>query len=188
MEPEDKVKKKKKNTGILIIGTVFVAIIIILLIFLMQGKTTTSGNYPENMSDEALSCEANNIDYPIFTYDNAIKKEAKVNILFSKDKIKSISLSYSLYYNDEEKIIGSEAHNHAAMNISFGKNSMGADALNANYAKLEDKMRMSLYASGSDITTITLKYFLINTESIPDKITDYEDIYKDKGFKCETSK
>ena len=87
MEPEDKVanignnrkkhnKKKTKNTGgAIIIGIVFVAVIILLLIFLLQGKTTTSGNYPDNVSDKALSCIATNIDYPFFVYDNSYKKE-----------------------------------------------------------------------------------------------------------------
>ena len=181
-------EEKKNNNGVIIGVIIFVIIIIGLIIFfLTQGSSTTTGNYPDNVSDKSLTCTATNIDYPFFAYDKSNKKEAEINVLFSKDKLRSISLAYSLYYDNAQDIVGSEAHNHAAMNISFGEYHLGADAFNANYAKLEDRMRMSLYASGSDITTTALRYFLINTESVPEKITIFQNIYQNKGFKCETS-
>lgn len=180
-------KKRKKNSAT-IIGIILAAIIIVLSILLLNGKTTTTGSYPDDISDESLTCTAENIDYPFFAYDNAIKKEAEINVLFSRDKLKSIALTYSLYYNNAQSITGSEAHNHAAMNISFGKNSMGADALNANYAKLEDRMRMNLYASGNEISNITLRYFFITTDNIPENVTTFKNIYQGIGFKCENNR
>lgn len=180
--------KRNLKISAIIIGIILAVIIIVLFILLLNGKTTTTGNYPDNVSDESLTCTANNIKYPFFTYDNATKKEAEINILFSRDKLKSIALTYSLYYDNQQSITGSEAHNHAAMNISFGKNGMGADALNANYAKLENRMRMSLYANGNEISNISLQYFFITTNSIPENVAAFKNIYQGIGFKCESNK
>lgn len=190
MDKEEKVKKNNKSNYEIIIGTVvFVAIIVgAIIFFLTQGSNITTGGYPDNVSDESLICTATDINYPVFTYDNSTKKEVKINILASEDKVKSISLIYSLYYNDMQSIKGSEAHNHAAMNTSFGKNNLSADSFNANYARLEDRMRMSLYVSGSDITTTALKYFFINAENVPENIATYKNIYKDNGFNCEANR
>lgn len=182
-------KKNKRATSIMITVTILAAVIIILLIFLMQGSTTTTGNYPDNVSNKSLTCTTENIDYPFFTYDNAIKKTTEINILFSKDKLKSIALIYSLYYNDSRNIIGSEAHNHAAMNESFGANSLNADAYNAQYAKLEDRMQMNLYATSNQVNSLALKYFLIDASDdyIPSTIANYKTIYESNGMKCTES-
>ena len=181
-------EKKNKSGGAIIIGTIFVAIIILLLVFSLQGKTTTTGDYPENVSDKSLVCTGNDIEYPIFTYDKSNKKELEISLLFTRDKIRSIALRYSLYYNDTIDITGSEAHNHAAMNISFGKDGMGADALNATYARLDNRMQMNLYATNDQIDSTALKYFLINSDGdyIPNTIDNFKAIYENKGLACET--
>lgn len=181
--------KKNKATSIMIIATILAAIIIVLLTLLLSGKTTTTGNYPDNENNKSLTCVSNDINYPIFTYDNSTKKEAKINILFSKDSIRSIALTYSLYYGDATSIIASEAHNHAAMNISFGANNLGTDALNAKYAKLENRMQMNLYATNSEINNVALRYFLINIDNdpTPDTVSSYKAIYEDEGMNCEES-
>ena len=186
MEPEAKVKKKnKKNTGILIIGTVFVAIIIILLIFLMQGKTTTSGNYPENVSSHSMTCVVNNVEYPFFTYDKSDSQSTTINMIFSNNKIKNISLIHVMNYSSEEMITGSEAFNHAAMNKSFGS-ALGPDALGARYSKLDNAMKMSLFADNSEITDISAKYFLIDLDNANSRgMDDYKKNYESKKFDCQ---
>lgn len=191
-ENNNKSKKKKSNTGIIVCLIVFIiAILGLILFFLTRGKTTTSGNYPDNVSDESLVCSGENIDYPFFTYDNAIKKTAEIKALFSNNELKSIALTYSLYYNDVQSITASEAHNHAAMNKSFGEIGLNkADAYNAKYAKMEDRMQMSLYASGSEIDDTALKYFFIDTNhgETPNTVADVKAVYEEKGLQCEEVK
>ena len=192
MEPEkkDKNKKNSRTTSIIIMVTILAAVIIVLLIFLMQGSTTTTGNYPENLSDKSLSCEAEGKDYPFYTYDNAIKKITKVDVLFSQDKMKSIALTYNLYYNDVTSITTSEAHNHAAMNKSFAADGLKvADAYNAKYARMEDRMQLNLYTTASDFDNIAKKYFLIDKDTeIPTDMAGFENVYKKAGMKCEIVK
>lgn len=190
-EYNNKSKKKRNNIGITICLIVFIVTILgLVLFFSTRGKTTTSGNYPDNVSDESLTCSGENIDYPFFTYDNAIKKTAEIKALFSNNELKSIALTYSLYYNDAQSITASEAHSHAAMNKSFGEIGLNkADAYNAKYAKMEDRMQMNLYTTANDFNNTAKRYFLFETdEELPDTIEGYQAVYKTKGLNCKIIK
>ena len=175
---------KVKKTS-LIIFLLLLCISGMIAVFLCQGKTTTTGNYPDNISDEALSCSMNNVDYPFFAYDYSTKKETTVKMLFAKNTIKSISLTHNLYYDDAQKISGSESYNHGVMNLSFASNGLEHDALNAKYASLSDRMQFTLYATSSDLNATTLKYFLIDTGEIFTEKTQFQNFYQGKGFSCE---
>ena len=174
----------KKKAGI-VVG-VALAALVALLVVQMHGTTTVVGEYPEAITDTALSCTHSSMSYPIFTYDRSDSKSTKVNVLFHGETVKSISLTHSLYYSDESYVTGSEAHNHAAMNIDFGKYGLGADAFNANYARLSDRMTMTLYTS--DIDTDAAKYFLITINddgALPQTLAEYQRNYSNQGFECE---
>ena len=180
-----KAKKSKNTNSAIIIGTIFAAIIIVLLILLMRGTTTTTGTYPNNVSGTALNCVKKNYLYPFFRYDKSNDKEIKINAIFSQDKLNSISLINTLHYTAESDIIGSEAHNHAAMNKSFGA-ALGPDALGASYAKLTDAMKMSLFAKQDDVNAESARFFLINTDGdFPQTLADYRQNYEKQGFSCE---
>ena len=161
------------------------AIIILLLVFSLQGKTTTTGNYPDNISDHSMTCVVNNRKYPFFTYDKSDSQSTTINMIFNNDEIKNISLIHVMNYSSEEMITGSEAFNHAAMNKSFGS-ALGPDALGARYSKLDNAMKMSLFANNSDITDISAKYFLMDLDNANSRgINDYKKNYESKGFDCQ---
>lgn len=183
---ENKTIKKKQNNKVAIVIVLLVVLLGVGILFLTQGSTTT-GQYPEDVRSESLTCVKDNIDYPFFAYDNATKKTAKIDIVFNQDKMKSIALTYSLYYNDSNSITASEAHNHAAMNKSFAASGLEADALDATYSKLKDRMQMTLYANqNSDIAN--LKYFLIDRDITDYNLNSYKDYYISLGFNCDNIK
>lgn len=178
-------QKKCFNGGV--VGVIVFAVIIIGAILLFaQGSTTTTGSYPDNVSDDSLTCTGENINYSFFTYDNATKKSMEIDAIFSKNELKSIALIYNLYYNDAQNITASEAHNHAAMNTSFGKSGLSANAYNAKYARLKDRMQMSLYATSAEIDSTALRYFFVETdyEKKPNTIEEYKAIFEKKGLNC----
>ena len=181
-------EKGKKSTNKVAAAVIFgcLAVLVVILFLLMRGKTVTVGQYPDPVSSVGVSCVNTGNKYPIFTYDSADKRETTVSMIFGGEKLASISLMHKLYYSSESLITGSEAHNHAAMNIDFGKNHLGADALGANYARLSDGMKMSLYAKADSITSVSAKYFLINfDEYLPETIEEFTKNYTAQGFTCE---
>lgn len=176
------------KTKRLVIVTSLVAVLILVaaaLIVMLQGDVKTIGSHPSDVKGEALICEDHSISYPVFTYDEARSKDLKITADFYDKKLNAISLTYTLYYDDAAKINASEAHNHAAMNIDFGHSGFTADSFDANYSKLQDSMRMVLYANGSDFSLKSAKYFMINVkEELPVTIDEFQSIYKDEGFSC----
>ena len=162
--------------------------IVILLIFLMRGKTTVTGQYLDDVKNVSLSCEGVGLPYPIFTYDNSSQKKAKLNLIFSRDELKSISLVYNLSYSSLNSSTASKAHNHAAMNISFGKDGLNADNYSAVYSESETGLQMSLYATGSDLkSSVFKKYFFLEGDTIANSPDTYQRAYESRGFTCKTN-
>ena len=185
MEKEITKKSSKSTNSIFAIVAVVcgLACLVILLVILLRGETTISGTYPDDVSDESLVCSAEGVSYPFFRYDNSIGKKAEVRLIFSHDSLSSISLMYSLYYNDATSITGSEAHNHAAMNESFSASGLGvSDAYNAKYARMEDRMQMNLYVTRKDFDEVARKYFFAT--GYAETVSDYKSLYENQGFRC----
>lgn len=179
--------KTKKIIGIIFVIVVSVACIITLII-LLHGETKTSGQNSTNTKSKSLICESQTVKYPFFDYDNSTAKNLKITANFYNNKINAISLAYTLYYDDARQIALSESSNHADMNISFGKDNLGADAFNAHYAKMEDSMKMNLYIEFDKLNLATAKYFMVEPKdqtSLPVSLSEYQENYKKQGLNCE---
>jgi len=156
------------------------------LIFLMRGETTVTGSYPDDVKDRTLTCEKSGLDYPFFSYPADNGEHTKVNVIFHVETLRTISLVQTLYYSNADSPRGSEAHNHAAMNTVFGKNGLSSDALGAKYARFDDKMTMSLFASADEFNSATAKFFLLS-DSIPTSSDGFKKAYENLGFSCSVS-
>ncbi|MBR0424429.1 hypothetical protein IJI79_02955 [Candidatus Saccharibacteria bacterium] len=181
--------RKKIITIALIVVTI--AATVIALIFAMQGSIKTTGTHPDDIKGVTLTCESHSIKYPIFAYDEAKSRDLKITMNFYEDRFSAASLSYALYYDTEEQITSSEAHNHAAMNIDFGKSGLKADAFSANYSKIDGAMKMILYVKANEYDKNAAKYFMINVdrdENLPKTISEFRNFYKSQGFSCSTTK
>lgn len=160
------------------------AAIVLIIMFLLRGETTVTNSDPETVNRTTVSCEVTDLEYPFFRYDNSTKKTTKVTFLFNDDKFKTISLAQTMHYDDSDSVRGSEAQNHAAMNISFGENGLDADAFSASYSMQDDKMIMTLYATGEDFDTNTSKYFLARNYSSRSTLDGLKKNYTEQGFTC----
>ena len=180
-------KTKKIIIAVLALGVLTACLAI--LIIKMQGETKTTGSYPDKETSRSLICESQDKEYPFFTQNESKAKNLKIAANFYNNKISAISLTYILYYDSESQIVSSEAHNHAAMNIDFGKSGLSADALDANYSKMTDSLKMILYVNENDFNVTTAKYFLIDVKEkrdLPNTLTDFEKYYKTQGLSCST--
>lgn len=184
----DKDEKRMKRKWVIVVGIVLLLLgIAIWLYYLMQGKTTTTGNYPEDVKSITLACEAKDMLYPIYSHDNSKEKEINVRIAFTNDKMSSMSLTSKLYYEDDRSAELSETYNHGSMNKKFGADGLGADAFSANYSKTNNKMIMTLYMTSGEYNSVSGKYFLINDVKKDAPISEFEDNYESQGFTCEVA-
>ena len=180
-------KKKKKSSWMVTVGIVLLLVATMaFVLFLMNGQTTLMGEFEGKKISETLVCEQEGISYPIFNYDYADSRSLKINVVFESQKLSSISLIYKLDYSTEEAMRQSESLNHAAMNLSFYDDGLGADALNAKYSFLDNSLQMSIYAKRSDLSQKVLKYFMLGEIYDLNKMDEKKitEIYIDAGLDC----
>ncbi len=183
--------EKKEHKGVpvwvlvIVVAVVVIGIFVAILIRSMIGETTTGGGSEGMVSTQNLICERSGMIYPVFTYDNSDSKILKINVVFTNDKLSTISLSNRLSYETKDQAEASEANNHAAMNKSFGAR-YGADAFNAVYSIVNSDFMMTLYASSADLNSDSAKYFLLETNSgrVPSSQKEVQKALADKGVKC----
>lgn len=171
-------------TGVLLI----VVAVVCLLISLTNGKTTIVNTYDNAKGRDSVVCESNITTYPLFSYDNSDSKTIKINAVFDSDRLISISLVYKLKYSNQSEIRKSESVNHGALNISLQNEGFNPDAFEAKYSKLEDGLQLSLFASGDEISSKALKYFMLDGLTPSYTQEDFRDIYVSQGFNCEIRK
>ena len=189
-KPEGPAKEKKRGKKShkvlrLVCFLLFFLIIVLIIIWLLRGKTTKTTEKIPNIETESVYCSSDSFTYPLFRYDEAKSRNLEVKMVFSEEKLKTITLEYSLFYNSKELIEASEAHNHAEMNINFAKSGLNPDSYNAKYTILSDQMRMSLYANSSNFDETAKLYFLIKTEGdFPTDESTLSRNYESQGFTC----
>lgn len=161
----------------------FFGIAALIIASLLSQQQFNSGGNVGTVQVKSLTCTIDNYLYPFLSYDNAEKKELKIVATFSEDTLKSIFLQQSLKYSDTELTIQSEGSNHAAMNMLFAEDGLGADALGANYSIVDNTLFFGLYGLYEEMRPTDMKYFLL------DKIKNYEYIdikgaYESLGMTC----
>lgn len=168
----------------MVVGIALIAIAIItFLAFLMHGEVKVDGAYSGLKETQSMTCNVDGMRYPFFRYDNSIDKKTFINIIFNDDALESISLVYTLNYSNNEDIRASEAENHGAMNLRFQAEGLGPDALGAKYACLSSEMKMSLYATKSEVNAKTDKYFYLN-DIDGYTLSSIQKAYERLGFDC----
>lgn len=182
-------KPFKTSNAFFLFGTILIIVAILLTFwFFLQGKTTVSGNFPENEKNEILICSTDGKEYPFFRYQRASNTTTEVNIIFKDGSLNALALKQFSYYDTPSMAIDSWNQNHAAMGTSFGKNGMSGDALSASYFKENNLMRMTLYASLNEINTTSATYFLIKDFSLSTTSDEFAKYYEEMGFNCKLNK
>lgn len=177
--------RNQKSSWLMLLGSILVIVALILVIwFFLRGKTTISGSTPGISKDNSMSCTISDQEYPFFRDNNAEKTETKIIALFDDANFKSISLLYTLYFNNNEQVKNSEANNHAAMNIHYGEDGLLADALYSAYSMQEKKLTFSISAGTNDFNTTTSKYFLASGYGRNVNFDTLLHNYVRQGFNC----
>ena len=176
-------KKSKKNWYILMLILGVVLLIVLIVWLLMKGDMKTTGNYPDDITPESLKCVKKNVAYKIFTHDDPTVAEVRINAVFTKGKLDSISLVHRTAYRDEEVARTRSDSHEGDMNFSFTDSGMKQFALNATYTLDENVAQMSLYARADEVDSASIKYFML--DNLPENLTGYKRGYTSQGFTCE---
>ena len=169
--------------------SLFISIIVIVIIWLLHGKTTTSGQYPENVKNEYLDCISNNTIYSKVGNIDSDEKELKATMVFlGKEELSSISIKYTLSFTDKtaasyaEPIVNTRFHENIAKVIDQ------YSAYNNKVTLLDDTIVVTLHASKTDLKDdLAKEFFLIPKTKAPTTLPDYREIFETQGFACKAS-
>lgn len=189
-QPAKKTKKSNKMSWMVTIGlSLMLTAVVLLVCFFLQGETKVTESQKTVETSQTLICEVSNQIYPIFSYDNAREKDLKINVKLADDKLNSISLIYTLYYDNTKGLTDSENLNRAAIGKSFGEDGLAHDALGASFSKGSDLLQFSLYATANEITNTTAKYFALDKLIGQNEYTKstLQKTYTNKGLRCTTN-
>lgn len=163
---------------------------ILVIIFFSREEARVTKEWSVTKSTETITCESNEVVYPIYKYNNTNNRFLKIITTFTNDALDNISLTYQLKYNDLALAEKSDAENQAAMNISFGADSLGAFAFDAKYSNVDGLFQMTLYAKSEKLDDRALKYFMLDglDNGEVDAKTYTRDsilkVYSDRGLNC----
>lgn len=188
MEQEAQKTKKKKKSKTDWLGSIGLTLILtavaLLVWFFLNGQTKVTGEPTGVTQNSSLSCTVEGVKYPIFTIDGADEKKTEVKVMFNGEKMQSISLTQTMYYDSVDKAKTSANHNSAAMDVAFGNSGLSADAFNAHYTAREDKMVMTLYAEAEEYNEVAAKYFRANGTSKRSSIDEFTKALNSQGLSC----
>ena len=188
-EPKKKSEKKDHRVLKLLGFLLFLLIIILIIIWLLRGKTVISGNYPENVRNESLTCTATALTPPKIDSIDSTSKELKINAIFKEtSELKSISFVYTLQYSSDDEAYKAEAKSHAFFNKALAASGYSVSKFNNKFARYDDRLIISLYAEKNTIDPISAPYFMIalndDGEVGLESIEDFRKNYEAQGFIC----
>ncbi len=181
---EEKKKKSVSTWPIVIMIMVALVLVATVLIIQMQGTTTTSGSFPEPQSTDSLTCTNNSEVLSILEPRNALSKSTKVVATFSRDKMESISVNYSLKYSTATDTRDSENVNHVKMNQSTQNAGLGPDIFNLHISNLSDGLEIRMFAEVDDITNVSAKYLMLEQANGSYSKSSVKNNYVSQGFNC----
>ena len=176
----------------LVIFLLFLIIIILIILWLLRGRTTISGQYPENVKNESLVCSSNSLIPPKMTYLDSSEKEVKISAIFrGGTELKSLFLVYSLAFESGDAAYAAEAKSHAKFNESLYTLNYKVDKFDNKFARYENNLSITLNISKSELDEASAPFFMLTPDDhlkiTQETLSDFKQIYEAQGFKCEST-
>ena len=172
----------KNPIALKIIGLgLFAVAFIFVIAFFIRGQVTIDGDFPENQVSESLSCERQDTGYFLFNDTRILEDATNLTLIFDKQNLRLASLIYTAFTENATTAQNVEAAIMSELNTNFGTE-FGFNGLGANFTSSENKIRMSLTATTSEMGSNGKKYFLI--DGIQDQKDKYYEELTRRGFNC----
>lgn len=190
-EIEDKGEKDHRVRN-LIIFIILIFLIVLIMLWLLRGKTTTSGQYPENIKNNSLLCSSKNIKYPKITKIDSDNKELKINTIFNgTETLKSISIIYTLQYASEQEAYAAEVSSNIEFVDKLASIGFNSSKFSNKFSRYVDKLIVSLTMKPNELEETTADYAMLNMKDIEQikaySLNDYQEYYESLGFICENT-
>ena len=163
------------------------AIVIFVLILILKGKETTTGEFPNVVKNEALTCKKANTTYSKINALSSSSQEIAVTMIFIETtSLNRISLDYTLYYDSFEASKRAEASAHAQFSAHLAEDHFSFTEFTNKFAPMKDRLKVSVYGGPEDLTSNTrASYFMLDAEkSTLETLEDFREAYETEGFKC----
>ena len=183
----DSDKKNSKIITLEMFGVVFVIIAVIFAIwFFLNGEKIVSGGFPEVIRLNTLDCKIQNESvYKILGEEKTDSRSLEIKAIYNEQELNSIALTYILYYGDTRSIDIMTPQLKVALDKSFEKDNLSPSALSSNWSSFKNGLELNLYATRSEITDNSAKYFLLDFGvKNPLTLDSMKDAYEKNGFLC----
>ena len=193
MEIETKEQQNRKQTGHTwlraIIAILSLAALSALLVYLMKGSQTHSGEYPANVRRESLSCEIDNTAYPLIPSLSGENSSLRITAVFNGNvSLKSISLAYTVPFEDREAVESAENITHAEFAENLSDAGFKTTDLGNKFSRFDDRLMFSLYAENNQLTKASAPFFMLSeSKTLPSNLQSFRKNYEAQGFKCQST-
>lgn len=185
----DNAPEKKDHKAIKLISLLlFLLIVVIAIVWLLRGKTTTSGQYPENIKNESLSCVSTTTVYEKVNERVADSRELKINAVFyGKNRLSSIGVRYTQEFPSGNDAYAAHAFLQAQFWGELQKLGYSHSHFNNKFSLMDNVLVLTLQTEASEVDELTREYFLINRDNPPTTLEEYRQNYESQGFACTSS-
>ena len=185
---KEKPEKKDRRFLKLFFFLLFLVFVILVIIWLLKGSKTVSGQYPENIKNESLSCVSTTAAYERANYMTSDKRELKINAVFyGEEKLSSIGLIYTLEFESNEEAYSAEAINSTKFELALQQIGRSPASFNKKFTRMDSRLVLTLQTDANEIDDLTKDYFLISKEQSPNTLQEYRTNYESQGFACTSS-
>ncbi|MBR3131716.1 hypothetical protein IKG31_04070 [Candidatus Saccharibacteria bacterium] len=186
----NKSKTKRHRSSLSVQFGVFlivIAVIIVILVFLLRGRETVSGEFPNPVTNEALTCKKNNAAYTKISTLSSKSQEIAITMIFNgTTSLNKISLDYTLKFDTAtvSDSIKASAQEQFSNYLSIDKFSF--TEFNNKFSLIKDKLLVSVYGDAADLeSSARASYFMLDTKkSVPKTLEDFRKAYEKQSFEC----
>ena len=178
-------KNQNKKALLCLIGIILLVVAAIMLIlYFLRGETSIDNSGGDYDAVQSITCEGNNVDYPLIKSISSESNYLKIIIVTDKDKLKTVSLTRTIIGVDGSNVENSRAKVRYEMNKHFDSDNLSPDSFSVTYSSVDDGFQVRLFAELKDLNGMTYKYFLLENAGGNLKKDNITKIYNEKGLNC----
>lgn len=186
-------KSKDSNTIKTVKIITFISILVVISVILtliFRSHTTTTTVNKQGSDTSYIDCLASNPNEPFFVSTTAESVSHEVKIIFLDNQVNKLSYNFRGTYSSNATASKDIDNFNAKYGLYMSDHGLDPQILSPNLAAIDTTSEVSLFAPVSKLSTTTSPLFFLSSEQTQNLANyspdDLKDLYKKKGFLCET--